>query len=368
MKRIFIVDDVATNLLMAKTALDGSYETFALSSAERMFKLVEKITPDLILLDVDMPDMDGFEAIQVLKSNEELKSIPVIFLTGKIDTSYEIRGFELGALDFIYKPFTEPVLLKRIETHIEMDKLLKSIQIKNTELEAQHDEKINMLCLISHDLKNYVGVTATACDMLIKKCRDLIEEKYMKMANKSIDKAISLIDDLIIMSKIDIKDIFFTSTKINLNSELDSALENFIMLAKEKGVVLDCNYDPEPIYCMINIYKFQRIINNLCSNVIKFASVGGSIEIKTTKIDNVAHLHIKYSGVGINEDILSRLFQHYQDSRLSDNETEASTVVGLYIVKQLIRQHNGTIEVQTIDSKTSEFIIKLPVHDDEDIA
>ena len=87
MRTIFIVDDKDTNLLLAKTALEGLYKTFALPSAERMFKLAEKITPDLILLDVDMPEMDGFEAMKILKNDEKLKSIPVIFLTGKNDAA-----------------------------------------------------------------------------------------------------------------------------------------------------------------------------------------------------------------------------------------------------------------------------------------
>jgi len=128
MKTIFIVDDNDTNLMAAKTALDGTYKTFALPSAAKMFKLLEKITPDLILLDVDMPEMDGFQAMSALKSDEKLKSIPVIFLTAKNDAESEIRGFEIGALDFINKPFSAPVLIKRIETHIETDKLIKESQ------------------------------------------------------------------------------------------------------------------------------------------------------------------------------------------------------------------------------------------------
>ena len=128
MKTIFIVDDNDTNLLMAKTALEGVYKTFALPSAAKMFKLAEKITPDLILLDIEMPDMDGFCAIQKLKSDERLKSIPVIFLTLKNDEATEIQGFKLGAIDFINKPFSAPVLVRRLQTHIDIDKLIKESQ------------------------------------------------------------------------------------------------------------------------------------------------------------------------------------------------------------------------------------------------
>ena len=125
MKIVFIVDDSVTNLVIAKNALAGAYKTFTLPSAERMFHLIEKITPDLILLDVDMPDMDGFEALSILKADDKLKTIPVIFLTAKNDAESEIHGFEIGAVDFITKPFSAPVLIRRIETHIETDMLIK---------------------------------------------------------------------------------------------------------------------------------------------------------------------------------------------------------------------------------------------------
>ena len=118
MKTVFIVDDNDTNLVTAGKSLDSVYKTYTMLSAEKMFKLLDKITPDLILLDVEMPEMDGFEALSKLKSSEQLKAIPVAFLTTKNDTETETRGFEMGAVDFISKPFSPPVLIKRIETHI----------------------------------------------------------------------------------------------------------------------------------------------------------------------------------------------------------------------------------------------------------
>jgi putative two-component system response regulator len=142
MKTIFIVDDSDTNLMTAKTALEGTYRSYALPSAEKMFKLAEKITPDLVLLDINMPEMDGFEAMKIMKSDVKLKSVPVIFLTAKNDAATEIRGFELGALDFINKPFSPPVLIRRIETHIETDLLIKKSQ---RALRDIHNATINVL-------------------------------------------------------------------------------------------------------------------------------------------------------------------------------------------------------------------------------
>jgi putative two-component system response regulator len=132
MKTIFVVDDNDTNLVAAKTALEGTYRTLTIPSAARLFKLSEKIKPDLILLDVEMPECDGFTAMERMKTDPtlttNLANVPVIFLTAMQDSDAEVRGFELGAVDFISKPFSTPILLKRIESHIETDKLIKNSQ------------------------------------------------------------------------------------------------------------------------------------------------------------------------------------------------------------------------------------------------
>jgi putative two-component system response regulator len=124
-KTIFVVDDKDTNLMKAKQSLEGQYRVFPLPSAEKLFSILEKIKPDLILLDIEMPEMDGYEAIRKLKANPAFANIPVIFLTSKQDEGSELEGFDLGAVDYMSKPFSAPRLLKRIENQL----LISSQQI-----------------------------------------------------------------------------------------------------------------------------------------------------------------------------------------------------------------------------------------------
>ena len=124
-RTIFVVDDNDTNLSMAKEALKDHYRVMTMPSAEKMFAMIEKITPDLILLDIEMPDMDGFEALQILKDESAHAGIPVIFLTSMTDAAVEVRGFQLGVIDFITKPFSAPVLINRIRTHLDIDDLIR---------------------------------------------------------------------------------------------------------------------------------------------------------------------------------------------------------------------------------------------------
>ncbi|MDR0323783.1 MAG: response regulator [Treponema sp.] len=125
MKTIFVVDDSDTNLSMAEAALEDTYSVMTMPSAMKMFALLDKVHPDLILLDIEMPDMDGFEALRTLKSDDFWQDIPVMFLTGRTDAEVEVRGFELGAVDFVTKPFSAPVLLNRIKTHLNIDDLIR---------------------------------------------------------------------------------------------------------------------------------------------------------------------------------------------------------------------------------------------------
>jgi putative two-component system response regulator len=125
MKTIFVVDDSDTNLSMAEAALEDQYRVMTVPSAEKMFILLEKIIPDIILLDIEMPDMDGFTALEKLQTHEKWMTIPVMFLTGRSDAEVEVKGFEMGAVDFLLKPFSPAVLKNRIKTHLNIDMIIR---------------------------------------------------------------------------------------------------------------------------------------------------------------------------------------------------------------------------------------------------
>jgi len=131
---IMLVDDNITNLTVGNNILKQDYNIMTLNSAERLFQVLEKIIPDLILLDIEMPEMNGFEAIKILKDKNELKDIPVIFLTAKNDVDSELAGLTLGAIDYIGKPFSPPLLLKRLELHLLLISQKNELSIQQREL------------------------------------------------------------------------------------------------------------------------------------------------------------------------------------------------------------------------------------------
>jgi putative two-component system response regulator len=140
-KRIILVDDNPLNLKLARNTLMGKYDVFTVPSAEKLFQLLEKTLPDIILLDVLMPEMSGYDAIKILKNNARTAEIPVIFLTSKSDTSSELEGFELGAVDYVSKPFSPQLLLKRVDVHVLVETQKQELKHINGNLQKLVDEK-----------------------------------------------------------------------------------------------------------------------------------------------------------------------------------------------------------------------------------
>ena len=160
MKTIFVVDDNLTNLTAAEEALEKQYRVIALSSAAQMFKALDKFKPDLILLDIEMPTTSGFEAMKRLKASDAYANIPVIFLTSLTDATHEAYGIELGAVDFIMKPFSKPVLLNRIKNHLHIDDLLRERTAQLLERTEQLTRRTEQLILLQS------GIVYTLADLV----------------------------------------------------------------------------------------------------------------------------------------------------------------------------------------------------------
>ena len=164
MKKIIMVDDDVTNLIVAKNAFADKYDVFTVPSGKKLFQLLEKVTPDMILLDIEMPEMSGYEVIKVLKSSKQTADIPVIFLTGRIDPESEIDGLDMGAIDYITKPFSQQLLLKRIEVHMIVESQKKELQKYSNNLEGIVYEKTRLV----FELQN--AILKTVAELV--ECRD----------------------------------------------------------------------------------------------------------------------------------------------------------------------------------------------------
>jgi len=180
-KTVFVVDDNDTNLSMAEEGLEDFYDVMTIPSGARLFTILKKIKPHLILLDILMPEMDGFEVLKKLKNDKEYSDIPVIFLTALIDPETETLGFEMGVIDFISKPFSTPVLLNRVRLHIDITQLIKKrtveLEASNAKLERSHR---NLIYILADMVENRDEGTGGHIDRTTEYIKILIEEMIRK--------------------------------------------------------------------------------------------------------------------------------------------------------------------------------------------
>ncbi|MDR1836979.1 MAG: response regulator [Treponema sp.] len=191
MRTIFVVDDSDTNLSMAEAALEDQYRVMTMPSAAKMFALLDKVKPDLVLLDIEMPEMDGFTALGKLKSEDSWANIPVVFLTGRTDANVEARGFEMGAVDFITKPFSAPVLLNRIKTHLGIDDIIRE---RTAQLNRMQNSIVSVLADMVENRDKGTGGHIERTSVYIKILIEAMEERGLyaeEMCGWDVEKMIS---------------------------------------------------------------------------------------------------------------------------------------------------------------------------------
>jgi putative two-component system response regulator len=156
-KKVIIVDDNPVNLKLVRNTLMGKYDVFTVNSAKKLFELLEKTLADIILLDVMMPEMSGYDVIKVLKNNPETSNIPVMFLTSETDENSELEGFVHGAVDYVAKPFSPQLLLKRVDVHVRLESHKKELEKINQNLHMLVEEKTEEIQELKNTIQTYNG-------------------------------------------------------------------------------------------------------------------------------------------------------------------------------------------------------------------
>jgi len=270
------------------------------------------------------------------------------------------RNIKIATANFEYEQ-------KRKETellnnkNLELANHLKIIEEKNQELQNLNNSKDNLMNTISHDLKNYIGAIQMALETAIVKEASLNENKFIAMAVKSCHRAINLVKDMLYTKKLEMDVSTFTLTKDDINHFLKKHSEDIILRAKQKQLEMNFIYCKQELPAMINDDQFHRMIDNLCTNAIKFSNPNGKIEVITKKVGAFAEIHIKDNGIGIPEKSIPILFERFSGVGRKGTAGEESTGLGLYIVKSLVTLHQGTIEVQSKVGEGTTFIIKIPL-------
>ena len=354
---ILIVDDIPANLKILGDILEGSkYKVRPVLDGKLALQVAEKEKPDLILLDIMMPDMDGFEVCRRLKENQHLSDIPVIFISASNDTNNIVKALNSGGVDYITKPFRAEEVIARVNSHMKICQ-------QNQELRKLNAEKDKFFSIIAHDLRSplngFLGLTQLMADDLSGMTLAEIQEIAVRMRN-SANNLFHLLENLLKWSQLQRGLTTFIPTSFLLMPKIAESLELVLEPANKKGIEISY-YVPEDLSVFADGNMLESTIRNLVSNAVKFTANGGKITITAKQIDgNPAKISIKDNGIGMSRAIVDNLFQLDVQTNRQGTDNEPSTGLGLIICRDFIEKHGGKLWVESEEGKGSTFSFTIP--------
>jgi len=362
--KILIVDDTPTNLSILEEILDKEYFISIAQSGTQALGIIEQFAPDLILLDVNMPGIDGFETCRRLKSREDTRHIPVIFITARAEPEDLIRGFKEGGVDYITKPFNHSEVVARVQTHLKVQQLIKQLELKNDQLKELNELKNKFLGMASHDMRNCLSAIKGYSQILREDQKELPEEtkdQFLGFIFQSSENMLKMVNDLLDVSVIE-------SGKLQLDLQPESfkpLINHHIMISKffadKKNIHIQSDL-PDVAECRVDANKIGQVIDNLISNAIKFSESGTTIFISLKEQEGNMVFSVKDEGPGISDEDQAKLFQHFQKLSARPTAGESSSGLGLAISKKMIQAHHGSLNVTSQLGSGATFWFEIPIN------
>lgn len=362
--KILIVDDVMSNVLLLKVLLTN--EKFAIATASngrQALEQVEKENPDLVLLDVMMPDMSGFEVAQHLKSSPKTADIPIIFLTALNSTADIVKGFQVGANDFISKPFNKEELIIRVTHQISLVAAKRLILSKTEELQRTIAGRDKLYSVIAHDLRSPMGSIKMVLNMLILNLpvEKIGAEMYelLTMANQTTEDVFSLLDNLLKWTKSQIGKLNVVYQDVDLVEVTDSVIEIFSMVASLKKIKIR-EMKPEKMMVNADIDMLKTVVRNLLSNAIKFSKENSEVLVKMEEVDGMAVVSVQDHGCGISEEGQKKLLHTDTHFSTFGTNNEEGSGLGLLLCKDFVVKNGGKLWFTSKEGVGSIFSFSIP--------
>ena len=363
--KILIVDDVMSNVLLLKVLLTN--EKFAIATASngrQALEQVEKENPDLVLLDVMMPDISGFEVAQHLKSNPNTADIPIIFLTALNSTADIVKGFQVGANDFISKPFNKEELIIRVTHQISLVAAKRLILSKTEELQRTIAGRDKLYSVIAHDLRSPMGSIKMVLNMLILNLpsEKIGAEMYelLTMANQTTEDVFSLLDNLLKWTKSQIGKLNVVYQDVDLVEVTDGVIEIFSMVASLKKIRIH-EMKPEKMMVNADIDMLKTVVRNLLSNAIKFSKENSEVLVKMEEVDGMAVVSVQDYGCGISEEGQKKLLHTDTHFSTFGTNNEEGSGLGLLLCKDFVVKNGGKLWFTSKEGEGSIFSFSIPV-------
>jgi len=340
---VLIVDDSPANLeLLVGMLQDRGFRVRPVASGERALQAAQSEPPDIVLLDINMPDMDGYEVCRRLKADANLKEVPVIFISAMDGVIDKVKAFNAGGVDHIAKPFHLEEVESRVRTHLTLRAQKLEITRKNTELKT-------MLHIVCHDLANHFQVLSVSLEA-IEQDPQADFEMYLPLMKAALRNGIDLTEMIRKMRSAEDKQMTLRAVPLEAALAESLLLMQARLSAKELSIILEvpsANVLAEPC-ALVN-----SVFNNLLTNAIKFSHSGSHITIRATVEDDWVCVFFRDHGVGMPGDVLAHLFDLGKSQSRAGTAGETGTGFGMPLMRRLVTQFGGRVEVTSREETSS---------------
>ncbi|MGW9685160.1 hybrid sensor histidine kinase/response regulator [Flagellimonas sp. 2504JD1-5] len=367
---ILAVDDEQLNLELIRFILErNDYQYEGTSDDDYFFELLKQRKPDLILLDVIMPRIEGFELCEKIKGYQEYKDIPIIFLTGKVNVKDKVKGFEVGGVDYVTKPFNEQELIARIQTHVELKRAKNQIEEQAQNLKQSNDLKDRMFSIIGHDLRSPLSAAKLKMDFIMRGIIDPKDDKFLDEIVydllKTMDEALNLLQNLLGWAKSESDQIQMIPEKLNLNDLVEQTFRLLKLGSDHKHIEMQNNV-PEGIFAFADNNMIKTVLRNILSNAIKFTPVDGVIKINSTLNKENVVIEIEDNGNGIPKEDIKKILNPNEHFSKLGTEKEPGTGLGLILCQNFVQKNGGELKIRSKVGEGSTFYFDLPIYSDQD--
>ena len=364
--KILAVDDAPDNLILLDKLLKRQgFDIVNASSGKECLSKSLSEHPDLIILDVAMPEMNGFETLKHLRENELTKNVPVIILTANSKDAKSIEeGFSLGADEYLTKPIEQDELIARVRS------ILRAVRAE----QEVEQTKADFQSMLVHDLRSPLSVIIGVLELAANGEFDHNPSEFKEFLGSALDtsqKMLGLINDILDVAKLEAGKVQLNKQPNDINAVVGGAVARLKILARDKGISLTIQEDKDVPICEFDSGKLEQVITNLVSNAIKFTPKEGTVIVRTYVKQfndeipglkgNYAAIDVEDTGVGISSDEIPLIFDRYRQVKSSQASKQKGTGLGLTIVKRVTEAHGGKVFVQSSLGQGTKFIIVIPL-------
>jgi signal transduction histidine kinase len=371
-----VVDDTPANLqVLAGMLKERGYRVRPVPSGKLALLAAQSDPPDLILLDINMPEMNGYEVCQQLKADDRLRAIPIIFISILSEPLDKVKAFSMGGVDYVSTPYQPEELHARIATHLKLHRLQVELEEANArlatangvlarkqaELSDLHSRKDEFLAMLSHELRGPLAPILNAIQLLhLETDASELQCQARTVIERQVAQLARLMDDLMEVSRISTGRIHLRQDRAAVSVIVERAVETVRPLIDQRSHELSVSLPPEPIWLHADAARLQQVVVNLLTNAAKYTPDHGRIQLSVERAGAECVLRVRDTGVGILPELLPHVFDLFTQAERSLDRSEGGLGIGLALVQRIVEMHNGKVEVFSSPGQGAEFVVRLP--------